>query len=359
MTNTTGLDYRHMDFDDIGFDITKPRVTEEIYSWFDTVQFLSIMHDDIFSFHYVPSFSYVENGFGVYYQKSLLVTGNPEDDSTDKAALKLHQRESLELGFSRQYSRMFSLGISGQYNRTAEKDLTVPEFTDYGTYCSELNDAFGTSDPDEIGLRLVNGRLFKDAQKKHTFRTSAGAMANMGGITLGASVNIPVSRDFISGFSETDSPVQYLAGRLNVGAAFESDRRKTTGRSGIINFLFAADIQRIGDDEKRSLHAGAELELNISRFFQASIRAGYQQNLAGSFQNLLHRNPEQWIDYDRGTVSIGAGARLFTAQLDAAVLLPARFAQKAMQAWVNGSSFGWPAEDTSGPKFMLSGSMVF
>ncbi|MGM0431419.1 MAG: UPF0164 family protein [Spirochaetota bacterium] len=348
--------------DSIGFDVDDPLVIDEVRSWYDAVAFFNLLHDEVNYLQFVPSFSYVTPGFGLHYEKNVTVEGNPQEGETeDERLLRFTREELLAAGTGWSYAEgLFSLGVSGSYERTARRTLAVPEFGAYDEYCDELMETYETDDPDKLGQHLTTGEFFRGVPKKHALSISSGALLSLGGLSLGSSFNLPITREAFSALSTVGRSFSYAKERINIGAALTTGSRE---EREILEFILAADLHRLGDEQLRTFHAGAELALNITKHAQATLRGGYEQPVPGELSQYFERNMYGWFDPDSGRASIGAGLRLFTAQLDAAVTMPAVLAHRILHSWVGGSSL--QSEDVQGlspeegPRVIISGSMVF
>jgi hypothetical protein len=340
-----------LDFDTDGDDQISEAEFDDMQSWAGTVALFDIIASHFNSISFESDTSFIDRNIGFSYQKALSAAGSPE--STDPENLTLISQNTYSGALAHQMGNL-SVGASATYASVRTITRDTPQFADYEASCEEFQEFFNTDDPDEMGMMMIDGRLFDDAQKRTSFSLGAGAMVSMGSLTAGAAVQdlIPLV------FSEqeiTDSR-RWIGEHLNVGIAYESNRKKVDHSDDLINLLLAADVKQAGSREHRTLHLGAELGLSLAEFITADVRAGYMQELGQSFEEIL--DGDLW-DPESGILSVGMGAKVFMARLDMALSLPAVFFQELLMHGDVDEDFiaGRPA--TAGPQFTMTGSIVF
>ncbi len=324
---------------------------EDMQSWAGTVALFDIIASHFNSISFESDTSFIDRNVGFSYQKALSAAGSL--GSTDPESLTLLSRNTYSGALAHQMGNL-SLGASATYASVRTITRDTPQFADYETSCAEFQEYFNTDDPDEMGMMMIDGRLFDDAEKHTSFSLGAGVMVSMGSLTAGAAVQdlIPLV------FSEQEIPdaSQWIGEHLNVGIAYESNRKKVDHSDDLINLLLAADVKQAGSREHRTLHLGAELGLSLAEFITADVRAGYMQELNQSFEEIL--DGDLW-DTESGILSVGMGAKVFMARFDMALSLPAVFFQELLMHGDVDEQFiaGLPA--TAGPQFTMTGSIVF
>ncbi len=344
----------------MGFTIDE-NVLYEIYDWYDGVTFLDLLNQGFNTIGMIPSVSYIDNGYGLSVTQEIAVKGLPGDPA-DKIHLINSQEYAAGIGNT---FGPFALGINAVYTRTSTIAMSTPTFEEYGTYCDSLLSSFGVSDPDELGIEMLNGDLFREyGDTANSLTVGLGAMMDTGSFTIGAYID-----DLTDVFADDNGDLQLFSDTtlqnswetLNIGVAYESNKRKKDYSEDFINLLLAADIHNIGDIDNRSLHMGAEFGLSLGEIITADLRAGYTQDLTVSFDEIMDQGI---FDIDKGVFSFGMGAKALITQLDLAVTIPAAFIETAFYHMASDEEVPYETligdlNPTDGPQFMLTGSITF
>ncbi len=328
-----------------------------VYSWYDLVSLMELFNDSFNNLGVTPEISFIDRNIGLLYNRSISLQGTPTDTADQ---VDIVSESELSGGFAARIGHL-SLGLNAVYNRSSTVTIDTPEFSDYQVFCNSISEAYGMYDPDEIAIMALTGDLFDQGVKDSTLTFGAGAMVDMGSLTVGAAIDDVADILSHEGHIVSQQTIEAALEQLNVGIAYESNRRKQDGSTDFINMLLAADIHNLGDQDSRSLHMGAELGLSLAEWITTDFRAGYAQDLDVSFEQMFDNGI---FDIDEGEFSIGMGAKLLIAEFDMALSLPGAFAQAAFFESFNreGSSFedildGLDADD--GPTLTITGSFVF
>ncbi len=323
----------------------------EVTSWYDLVSVLDLLDTALLSLQAAPNVTYVNHGVGFSFEQGISILGTPE--RADE--ISISSERSAAAALARRFGPI-SLGINADYTRTATVGIETPEFADFTSYNQLIAETFGMSDPEEITIEALTGALFDGADTHTSLTFGAGTMISLGSLTVGASLS-----DLGTIIADGETPVETAMKQLDLGIAYESNRRKQDFDEDLLNLLVAADIHRFGDDEGRSLHLGAELGLQLADWLTAAVRAGYSQDLAGKLEDL---SVSEMIDFSTGTLSFGAGARLLVARFDLACSMPALLAEAILGEMSDPGSGQVETAleglgDIAGPSITFSGSLVF
>ena len=328
----------------------------EMVSWYDATTALSLLDSYITSVGYIPSFSYVDRNFGFSFSKGYALEGTP--GTSGEIILTGSERYSTGLA---QRLGIFAIGGSVSYVKDSSIALSVPQFSEYETYCDDLSLLFGTDDPDELGMMLMTGEVFEGGNVNKGFAFGIGSMVNIGSLTVGAAIE-DISPLLDTGYRILSHRTADAAWEImNVGLAYESNNRKNDYSENFFNLLLAADLHNVGDDSSRSLHIGSEFGVSLAEVITADIRAGYSQPLPGRLSDVLDVD---MIDLDEGTYTFGIGTKVFIAQVDLAFSIPSLVLKRAYGAALSSSEISYE-ELTAGlspeaaPSFTISGSVVF
>lgn len=345
----------------MGFIIDE-NVLNEISSWYEGVAFLDLLSNRFNTIGMIPSVSYVDNGYGLSVTQAIAVKGLPGDPAD---TIHLIDSQEYAAGIGNTFGPV-ALGVNAVYTRTSAIVMSTPEFEEYGTYCDSLLSSFGVSDPDELGIEILTGDLFREyGDTVDSLTIGLGTMMDTGSFTIGAYINdlTDVLTDGNRAFKlSSNTAMQNSWKALNIGVAYESNRRKQDYSEDLINLLLAADIHNIGDIDNRSLHMGAEFGLSLGEIITADLRAGYTQDLELSLDEIMDQGI---FDIDKGVFSFGMGAKALITQLDMAVTIPAAFIETVFYHMASDEeppsyeTLTGNLNPTDGPRFMLTGSITF
>lgn len=317
----------------------------DMLSWYDAVTILDFLSSEMISTGVSADISLIDRNFGFMYERTISAGG-----SEDHQSIEMNQEHLYAGAFARRLGGA-ALGINAIYTSSSTVSVTAPDFSEYGTFCDDTLAGFGAADPDELGLLIMNGKLFDHGVTERNFEVGLGAMVTTGAITLGAS--IPDLKVIFDDFEN-------ILVDMNIGAAYESNRRKIDGSENFLNLLAAADIHQLGDDENRTLHAGTEIGLSIAELITADVRTGYQQPLTGSFADILD---EGILRTGESTFSMGFGLKALIFAFDVSLQVPTLFLQEAVRAGgmedSTAEDFFDSFDDDEGPSLTITSSLVF
>ncbi|MCF7945137.1 MAG: hypothetical protein K9L75_06360 [Spirochaetia bacterium] len=310
---------------------------------------MMVLHKVMDRMQLIPNVSYAGKNWGVGSSASMTVEPLRKENEDDEMhnIFQITQETGIIGGMGFDLGPA-AVGVNARYF----KEISTPFTFDYDPF----------SDLEGVDEDIMDA-LADDGQEEYTLEMGVGGMVTLGSLTLGTYVdnflNIVVDE---SGELAEDNVLDKAWETANVGIAFEPSNRKGSQRRGLINFLAAADLNNIGDDENRVLSLGSEMGLHLGEVITMDGRVGYKQHLPGELDEI-----EEIININQGEITMGMGFKALFFKFDAGVSFPAVMVKHAMEFSENETGpetdedlFDYFSEyGEHFPKFMISGGLSF
>lgn len=310
---------------------------------------MMLLHKVVDRMQLLPNVSYAGKNWGVGSSASMTVEPIETEENEMYNEFQITQEMGIIGGMGFDLGPA-AVGVNARYF----KEISTPFTFDYDPF-SNLEGI----DEDIMDALSDNG------QEEYTLEMGVGGMVTLGSLSLGTYVdnflNIVVDD---SGELAEDNVLDKAWETANVGIAFEPSNRKGSQRRSLINFLAAADLNNIGDNENRVLSLGSEMGLHLGEGEVITMdgRVGYKQYLPGELDEI-----EEIININQGEITMGMGFKALFFKFDAGVSFPAVMVKHAMEFTENETG---PETDEDlvdyfsrygehFPKFIISGGLSF
>ena len=305
----------------------------------------------------LPNVLYADTGWAVGVIGDRTVT--PAQDSGEyELAVDITINNGLAFGLGTALGPI-AIGTTIKSYTSNKFTFGIPDSEDYQAFLTDIEANYQVANPSELGAQLFYGDVDHMQTTKETHMTAGfGAMYTSGNLTIGAYAEDLISWKAgcldVNGITvNTD-----IWENTSIGIALEPGREKRRTHKSIINTLLSADIQFIGNDEKRVLALGGEFGIHLGDILTADFRTGYRQGLNGTHAEIMENGI---IDFSKGEVTFGFGGRALLFYGDIAFALPAKFIRDSLFTSVSSDfltdesylqQFG-----QNGPRFMISGGI--